>query len=234
MKVVLGYGQRLCTDALAAALSGHGVSVVAVAQTQDDVLAAVAEHEPDICLLSARGSAGSVLATMGALRARYPAVKLVVLTDGSDPSALAAAAQLGAAALVSRGQQLADLIALLERVRAGKGPQVAGLAQAAVSNSGAGSGPASESGLASKSGLAHLTAREQEILALMIEGRATKEIARSLAITVHTVRTHAQSVLVKLGAHSRLEASGILVRRGLLGPAAHLPVRESAANRAGR
>ena len=229
MRVVLGNGQRLCTDALAAALAKHGVTVVAVAQTQDAVLPEVAEHEPDICLLSARGSAGTDLDIMRALRTRYPAVKLVVLTDGSDSSALAAAAELGAAALVSRGHQLADLVALLERVSADERPRGVGSVLAAVSNS----GPAAEPG--SDSGLAHLTAREQEILKLMIEGKATKEIARSLAITVHTVRTHAQSVLVKLGAHSRLEAGGILARRGLLGPAAgNLMRRGSAANRAAR
>ena len=47
---------------------------------------------------------------------------------------------------------------------------------------------------------------------------ATKEIARSLEITVHTARTHSQRVLEKLGAHSRLEASGMAARRGWAGP----------------
>ena len=61
-----------------------------------------------------------------------------------------------------------------------------------------------------------LTLREQEVLMLMMEGASTKQIARSLAITLSTARTHVQSVLVKLGAHSRLEATSIVARTRLL------------------
>lgn len=229
MRVVLAADQRLCRDALAAALCKNGVMVLAVAQTQHEVLAAVAEHEPDICLLSARGPAGSDLDTMRALRTRHPATKLVILADGSDSSALAAATENGAAAVVSRGLQIADLVALLECVRADERPRAGGPAFPPASIADPVAEPAGDSGLA------HLTPREQEILKLMLEGKSTKEIARSLAITVHTVRTHAQSVLAKLGAHSRLEASGILVRRGLLGAAVGYPKRRiSASNGAHR
>jgi two-component system, NarL family, nitrate/nitrite response regulator NarL len=57
-----------------------------------------------------------------------------------------------------------------------------------------------------------LTLREQEVLILVKEGQSTKQIARSLAIPLSTARSHIQSVLIKLGAHSRLEATSMVAR----------------------
>jgi DNA-binding NarL/FixJ family response regulator len=212
MRLVLGNDQRLCMDALAAALSQQGVTVLAVARTPNEVLTKVASLRPDICLLAARCSTGSSADTMWAIRTQHPAVKVVILTDGSDSSVLTAAAKIGAAAFVSRRQHVADLIALLQRVLTDERSPGASSALPEDSNFGLMVDRESDPRLG------HLTVREQEVLTLMVEGHATKEIARSLAITVHTARTHAQSVLVKLGAHSRLEASGMVARQRLMGP----------------
>jgi DNA-binding CsgD family transcriptional regulator len=54
-----------------------------------------------------------------------------------------------------------------------------------------------------------LTPRENEILALVRDGRSSKEIARELGITRSTVRCHVQRVLTKLGVASRLQAAAI-------------------------
>ena len=79
-----------------------------------------------------------------------------------------------------------------------------------------------------------LTLREQEVLMLIMEGQSTKQIARSLAISMSTARTHIQSVLVKLGAHSRLEATSMVARFCLVGVTGEYslgpPVRQAAAS----
>jgi two-component system, NarL family, response regulator YdfI len=62
----------------------------------------------------------------------------------------------------------------------------------------------------------HLTDREQEILGLMAEGLANKEISIRMAISENTVKFHISSVLGKLSASSRTEAVSIGIRRGLL------------------
>lgn len=214
MRLVLGNDQRLCMDALAAALSQHGATVLAVARTPCDVLTEVAKHQPDICLLAARWPAGEGVDIVRAVCTRHPAVKVVILTDGADSAVLLAAAEIGAAALVSRRQHVTELVTLLRRVRAYDRPPGVSSTLAEASSF------ATTVDAESAPRLGHLTVREQEVLTLMIEGQATKEIARSLAITVHTARTHAQSVLVKLGAHSRLEASDVVARGRWLGPAA--------------
>ncbi len=62
----------------------------------------------------------------------------------------------------------------------------------------------------------HLTDRERECLALLVEGLDTTAMARKLSVSRTTVRTHVQSVLTKLGVHSRLEAASFAVRYRLL------------------
>ena len=61
-----------------------------------------------------------------------------------------------------------------------------------------------------------LTQRELEVLEMMSEGLSNKEIAALLNISVHTAKFHISSILGKLGASSRTEATAIGLRRGLI------------------
>ena len=61
-----------------------------------------------------------------------------------------------------------------------------------------------------------LTPRELEVLTMMAEGLGNRAIARSLGISVHTVKFHVAAVLDRLGARSRAEAVAVGLRRGLL------------------
>ena len=61
-----------------------------------------------------------------------------------------------------------------------------------------------------------LTARELEVLRLLAEGRANKEIAAALSLSERTARTHVSSILSKLGLNSRTQAALWAVREGLV------------------
>ena len=61
-----------------------------------------------------------------------------------------------------------------------------------------------------------LTPRELEVLAAMARGANNRALAEILSVTPATARSHAQNILRKLGAHSRLEAVAIATARGLL------------------
>lgn len=63
-----------------------------------------------------------------------------------------------------------------------------------------------------------LTAREEEVLALLAEGRTNAEIASALHLGVETVRTHVAAILRKLGARDRTQAAVIAYRTGLVEP----------------
>jgi DNA-binding NarL/FixJ family response regulator len=61
-----------------------------------------------------------------------------------------------------------------------------------------------------------LTPRERDVLALLAEGLANKQIAPRLGISEHTVKAHVAAIFAKLGAGTRAEAVVTAARRGLL------------------
>ena len=61
-----------------------------------------------------------------------------------------------------------------------------------------------------------LTHREREVLALLVEGASSAEMAERLFLSPHTVRTHVQNLLTKLQVHSRVEAAAFAVRHGIV------------------
>ncbi|MDQ1448663.1 MAG: hypothetical protein QOC79_1634, partial [Actinomycetota bacterium] len=65
-------------------------------------------------------------------------------------------------------------------------------------------------------GSSKLTPREREILDLLAEGLTNQAIATRLIVSLNTVRTHVQTVLTKVGAHSKLEAVALATKSGLL------------------
>jgi DNA-binding NarL/FixJ family response regulator len=61
-----------------------------------------------------------------------------------------------------------------------------------------------------------LTPREKEILARIVAGESTKQMARAMSITTGTASMYARNVLTKLGVHTRLQAAALVDREGLL------------------
>jgi DNA-binding NarL/FixJ family response regulator len=64
--------------------------------------------------------------------------------------------------------------------------------------------------------LRSLSERERQILGLLARGWSNRRIAEACFLSLNTVRTHVQNVLVKLGVHSKLEAAALAVRQGLV------------------
>jgi DNA-binding NarL/FixJ family response regulator len=64
--------------------------------------------------------------------------------------------------------------------------------------------------------LRSLSVRERQILTLLARGYSNRRIAESCYLSINTVRTHVQNVLIKLGVHSKLEAVALAVQQGLV------------------
>jgi DNA-binding CsgD family transcriptional regulator len=74
---------------------------------------------------------------------------------------------------------------------------------------------------------ANLSSREREVLAHVVAGLTSKQMAAVLGIRVATVRNHVQNLLEKLGVHSKTEAAGLVLRQGFE------PAADKAASKAG-
>ena len=64
-----------------------------------------------------------------------------------------------------------------------------------------------------------LTRRERELLCLLANGWSNRRIANECRLSLHTVRTRVQNILVKLGVHAKLEAAAFAFEHGLVLPA---------------
>jgi DNA-binding NarL/FixJ family response regulator len=69
--------------------------------------------------------------------------------------------------------------------------------------------------------LRSLSERERQVLAMLACGWSNRRIAETCLLSLNTVRTHLQNVLVKLGVHSMLEAAALAVRQGLVSIVEH-------------
>jgi DNA-binding NarL/FixJ family response regulator len=179
------------------------------------VLARVAEHQPDVCLLATDFPLCSSLDVLRIIIKRHPRVKPVLLSASRDSRLTAAAMEAGAAGFIPRDCHIIDIVRALPRVHQGER-----VFDRTVLEAGAGAFRLPGDGDGDwLRGL--LTSREQEVLMQIAAGEDTRQISRSLAITEATVRTHVQNMLVKLGVHSRLEASTVLAESGALGHDLH-------------
>jgi DNA-binding NarL/FixJ family response regulator len=208
MRLVLCDDHQILVESLAVALQARGYDVRAATTTPEACVHAIAEHQPDACLLDlCLPGREDGLHVMQAIRAVHPRTLVLILSGIADPLTLSRAIQLGVAGIVRKDQSVDKIAAALEQVVAGEPAFQTDLVRDVVQH------------LADKpqrEPWEYLTTRETEVLRRIAAGESTKQMARSMGIAASTVRTYAQNVLTKLGVHTRLEASAIAVRARLM------------------
>jgi two-component system, NarL family, nitrate/nitrite response regulator NarL len=209
-RLVLADPHRLVIESLGAALTWRGFDIVAMATTPQEVFAKVAEHQPDICLLSTRFLSHSGLGVLREICKRQPSVGVVMLSADRDPGLTRKASRYGAATVIPLDCHIRDIERTLARVgqREATDDDLLGIAAHGFRLSGSNH---------RHRGRVPFTLREQEVLTHMVDGECTQQIAHALGITEATVRTHVQNLLSKLGVHSRLEAAIVTAQTGVLG-----------------
>jgi two-component system nitrate/nitrite response regulator NarL len=210
--IVLGDGHAVFVESLVPVLVGAGFRVPAVSRSLTGTIEAVRHHRPDVCLLGRRFSDGDGVTAIGRIIAVSPVTRILILTADGDTDAIHQAVRLGAAGYVPKTWGVRKLVQALERVIDGAGVLDAPRATGARSD-------VSEA----RRLAAHLTARERECLALLVEGLDTSAMTLRLGVSTTTVRSHVQALLTKLGVHSRLEAATFAVRYDLIDHGQHAP-----------
>lgn len=215
VRLVVCDDQKILVESLAVALQARGHDVLAATTTPEECLRAVVKHHPDVCLLDLylpRREDG--LQTARIIRTSHSDTRVLILSGMADPLVLSKAIELGVAGIIRKDQTVDKIAAALLQVATDGSVFQTDLVRDVVRH------------LASqprKEPWDYLTARELEVLHRIVAGESTKEMARSMLIAASTVRTYAQNVLTKLGAHSRLEASAIAVRARLVNEVPHEP-----------
>jgi len=167
---------------------------------------AAAAGLPDVVLMDLLMPSGDGVEAIRRLATAAPRTRVLVLTSFGDEERVFAAMQAGAAGYLLKDVDPDRLAAAIRDVHEGRPalhPEVAAQLMRRVADPG---GPAGD----------RLTLREREVLELLVEGSANKQIARRLRITEKTVKTHVSSILQKLGVPDRTAAAVLAIRQGLV------------------
>ena len=178
----------------------------------EEALRLIEDRAPDVVLMDVYLPGVDGIEGTRRIKANSPATRVLIITGHTELDILTQAAEAGASGFLPKESSLQEVVdairvpvddkivmdsstlaALIERLR------VTERASAQQARDGA-----------------RLTRRELEVLGLMREGLDPQAIASRLGISVHTCRGHVKSLLLKLGAHSQLEAVVIAAREGLL------------------
>jgi RNA polymerase sigma factor (sigma-70 family) len=195
-RVLIVEDHQVVADGLAALINDQkDMIVVGQAGSVGDAVSRATELSPDVVLMDFRLTDGTGADAGAGIRQVRPDTKLIFLTREDSDAARFAAIEAGASAFIHKSKAASEVVEAIRTV-AGGGTLFT---------------PRMISTLINKrreveSQLERLTAREKEVLRLMAEGMASREIASKLGISYTTVRTHIRSLGSKLGVHSKLEA----------------------------
>jgi DNA-binding NarL/FixJ family response regulator len=194
VRVVIAEDLAILREGLAQLLADRGHEVCAAVGDGAALLAAVAEHRPDVAVADVRmppGFTDEGLRAAISLRSSHPGTAVLVFSQYVETryaARLLASNPAGVGYLLKdRVADVEEFTAALERVAAGGtalDPEVVRMLLRAGTDAG---------------GMRALTAREREVLALMAEGRSNAAIAAAMVVSPGAVEKHVASIFAKLG-----------------------------------
>ncbi len=218
IRVVIAEDNALLRDGLARLISSTtGLELVGTAGSYDELLALVAESNPDVVVTDIRmpptGTDEGIRAA-AALRSSHPDTGVIVLSQYVSPayamSLLSQGSERRGYLLKDRVADVDDLVDAIRVVAAGGAvidPKVVEQLVASSSRK-------------AKVPLDFLTPREREVLELIARGLSNREIAAALVVEESTIRTHVKRILMKLDLRDRVQAVMFAYETGVNRPAA--------------
>lgn len=186
-------------------LSFDDIVLAGEASSGEEAVELCAANQPDVVLMDLKMPGMDGVSATRAVRERYPTVQVIALTSFREGDLVRQALQAGAIGYLLKGVTMDDLATAIRSAHTGRSILSPEALQAlTVSARGA-----PELGQ-------DLTDRQLEVLSLMVDGLSNAEIASQLTITMSTARFHVSSILRKLGAANRAEATALAVKHRLL------------------
>jgi DNA-binding NarL/FixJ family response regulator len=218
VRVVLADDHDAFVEGLGMVLSAEGdLEIVALAGDGASALQAVLTHHPDVLVVDTQMPGPAVTELVRLVGQAEPATRVLLLAEDAR-LATSGRPDPGGPAGMTRAVSAHELAEAIRAVAAGyrvilREPPAAPAPPPAPAEP----APAPpERDLHAELLLRSLSDRERQILALLARGYSNRRIAEACYLSLNTVRTHVQNVLVKLGVHSKLEAAALAVRQGLV------------------
>ncbi len=203
IRILIVDDHPLIREGIAALVAGKkDLELVAQASSGAEGVELFRKHKPDITLMDLQMAGLNGIDAIIAIREQAPEAAIIVLTTYSGDVRVRRALKAGAQAYLLKNLLHKDLLDTIRSVHAGHrtvSPDVA-------------------AALTEHSLDEPLTEREMEVLQLIANGHANKEIAAQLSITEEAVKSRVKNILAKLRANDRTHAAMIAVQRGILLP----------------
>jgi DNA-binding NarL/FixJ family response regulator len=158
------------------------------------------QHQPDIALLDLRMPVLTGVEAAAAIRREFPAARIIILSTYGGDEDIRRALAAGVRSYLTKDVLHDELLKAIHAVYAGETYLPANVAAAVSPES-----PAPD-----------LSAREIQVLELIVRGLANKQIAYSLSIAEHTVKNHVKNILSKLSVQDRTQAATAAIQRGIV------------------
>lgn len=173
---------------------------MAQARSGEDALELFRRHQPDITLMDLRLPGMSGADAIRALRGEFPASRFIVLTTYEGDEDIFNALRAGAQGYLLKGMSQNELLKAIRAVYSGLK-----YIPSTVSKT-----------LDSRPPGGELSARELQVLKLIVQGLSNREIAAALGITEGTVKWHVNIILSHLNVNDRTQAAIAAVQRGIV------------------
>ena len=211
IKVLIVDDQRTFGEALELALAREkDLRVVDVVTDGSSAVEAASEYKPDVVLMDAGMPGMSGIEATRRIKDAEPEAQVLILSGQEDEHLLARAVQAGAIGLMLKTEAVVDVGVAVRRAHRREPlhdeEEIEGALRRLRHRR--------DQDASAERRLSRLTPREREILRHMATGESPELIAESLSMSPHTLRTHTQNILTKLGVHSKLEALMLAVRHG--------------------
>jgi DNA-binding NarL/FixJ family response regulator len=159
---------------------------------------------PDVVLMDLLMPVMDGITAIGEIRRELPDTEVIALTSVLEDASVVGAVKAGAIGYLLKDTQSEELCRAIKAAAAGQvqlSPQAAARLMREVRT---------------PDTIQALTERETDVLKLVAQGKANKEIAAELVIGEKTVKTHVSNILMKLGVQSRTQAALYAAQRGLV------------------
>ncbi|MEJ2666326.1 MAG: response regulator transcription factor [Deinococcales bacterium] len=175
------------------------ISVVALAGSATDAIAAVRSSRPDVLVLDVRLPDGNGIDLVAEAKAVSPDTRVLVLTSYSGDDTIAEAVVAGVDGFASKTTDAESLVRTIRELAAGRDVLQAQVSAALIRYL---QGPP----VVEPPGFAEqLTSREAQIAAFVTEGLSNREIGERMGISEKTVKNHVSNILSKMHAHRRTD-----------------------------
>jgi len=218
LRILLADDQALLRGMLHRLLDNTpGMQVVGEAADGAEAVALARTHIPDVILMDIRMPGTDGIEATRAITADpdLARVKVLILTTFEVDEYVAEAIGCGARGFIGKGADPEELLAAIETVGAGRPLLSAVAAAALMARFRVGTTRSWDKGTRL---LEELTPREKEVLALLASGLTNDDISERLKLSRHTVKTHINRAMAKLGVSERAQLVTIAYESGLIRP----------------